>query len=48
MAREKGVHDPTTRHNERDESGRFTSRSASDAGEGFMNRIIREAAGRAG
>jgi hypothetical protein len=46
MAREEGTHDPTTRHSERDETGRFTP--SSSTGGGFdMNRAIREALGRA-
>jgi hypothetical protein len=44
LAREIGVHDPTTV--KRDEGGRFAPRSSS-AGSGFdINRAIRQAAGR--
>jgi hypothetical protein len=44
MAREEGVHDPTTVT--RDEGGRFTSRSSTQGGGFNMNRFIREASGR--
>jgi hypothetical protein len=47
MAKEEGVADPTTRHSERDETGRFAPRSSSPGGAFDMNRMIREATGRA-
>jgi hypothetical protein len=47
MAKEEGVADPTTRYNERDETGRFAPRSTGS--HSFdMNRMIRKAAGRTG
>ena len=43
MAKEEGVADPTTRHSERDEGGRFAPRSSGE-GSGFdMSAAIRAA-----
>jgi hypothetical protein len=45
-AKQEGIFDPTTRHDERDESGRFAPRSSTQGGGFDMNRAIRAAAGR--